>query len=62
MTPALWTDLVLLVLLAAGAIAGWRRGGLRLAGAVVGLLAGLVVAAAGHSPPRANRPGRHPGG
>jgi hypothetical protein len=43
MTPALWTDLVLLVLLAAGAVAGWRRGGLRLAGAVVGLLAGLVV-------------------
>lgn len=43
MTAALWVDLILLVLLVAGAVAGWRRGGLGLAGSVAGLVAGLLV-------------------
>ncbi|GAA4335090.1 hypothetical protein GCM10023162_38560 [Klenkia terrae] len=46
MTTALWVDLALVLLLAGGAVAGWRRGGLRLAGSVVGLVVGLAVGAA----------------
>lgn len=40
MTTAGWIDLACLALLAAGAVGGWRRGGLRLAGSVAGLIAG----------------------
>lgn len=46
MTTARWVDLALVLLLAGGAVAGWRRGGLRLAGSVVGLVVGLAVGAA----------------
>lgn len=43
MTSSIVVDLVLLLLLAGAAVAGWRRGGLRLAGSVVGLAVGLLL-------------------
>lgn len=43
MTPEGWADVVLIVLLAAGGLAGWRRGGFRLAGSVAGAVVGLAI-------------------